>query len=255
MSRERIRKDIQKLQRTLKNAPRILEFRGRRVVRAYEWKWMDWSTLPDGFNLLVIMNDKEGFPEDWLRDYADLLWKLEDREFGKMICMDCIINLAQDAKREIDRFSDYWRMNLGEPAKQKHLEEIGERSRLSYLKEDAMHEVHYRLYKDVAEDRTCGVINYFKCPYGEQRNSLTKDGSIVHEIWQHIEWYHRHWNRDPTIKHPASEMKWYHFNEPPILDVTSFEDVLKALDDGRFNKITEEHERYMKETGAKIWNT
>lgn len=255
MSKERIKKDIQKLQRTLKNAPRILAFRGRRVVSAYKWKWMDWSTLPDGYNLLVIWNNKEGFPEDWLRDYADLLHKVKDPEFGKMICRNCIINLAQDVKREIDRFSEYWQKDGGEPAKRKHLEELSDRERLLDLKEDAMRKVHHRLYNDVAEDRACGVINYFKCPYDKQRDSLTEDGSIVDEIWQHVEWYDRHWNRDPSYEPPASWMKWYHFDEPAILDVTSFEDILKSLEDGRFDKITEEHERYMKETGAKIWNT
>ena len=83
LSKQQIKKDIQKLQRTIKNAPRLLEFRGRRVVSAYKWKWMDWSTLPDGYNLLVIMSEKESFPKDWLRDYAALLEKVQDPEWGR----------------------------------------------------------------------------------------------------------------------------------------------------------------------------
>jgi len=50
-------------------------------------------------------------------------------------------------------------------------------------------------------------------------------------------------------------MKWYHFNEPDILDVTDLDDIMRSLDDGRFHKILEEHERYMRETGKKVWQT
>jgi hypothetical protein len=42
---------------------------------------------------------------------------------------------------------------------------------------------------------------------------------------------------------------------PPIIDVTDYNDIDKAIDDGRLKKIIEEHKRYMKETGAEIWNT
>jgi hypothetical protein len=31
--------------------------------------------------------------------------------------------------------------------------------------------------------------------------------------------------------------------------VTSYDDVIKTIDDGRLERIMEEHERYMKETG------
>jgi len=42
-------------------------------------------------------------------------------------------------------------------------------------------------------------------------------------------------------------MKWYHYGEPSIIDVTSYEDVLKAIEDGRLKKIIEERERYEEE--------
>jgi hypothetical protein len=47
-------------------------------------------------------------------------------------------------------------------------------------------------------------------------------------------------------------MKCYHFNEPPIVEAKSLEDVLKAEEDGRLNRIVDEHERYMKETGRAL---
>jgi hypothetical protein len=43
-------------------------------------------------------------------------------------------------------------------------------------------------------------------------------------------------------------MKWYHF-EASIIDVTSYDDVMKALDDGRFERVIAEHEKYTDETG------
>lgn len=255
MSKQQIKKEIQKLQRTIKNAPRILEFRGRRVVSAYKWKWMDWSTLPDGYHLLVIWNNKKDFPEDWLRDYADLLHKVQDPQYGKMLCGKCMINLMQEAKHDIERFRAYWDEHGGEAAKKRHLEEMGERYRSSSLKEEAMREVRYRIHGGDGEEPTCNVINYFKCPYSEDRDTLIEYGSMNKQLWKHIVWYDTHWNRNPSIEHPASEMKWYHFDEPPILDVTDYNDIEKAMEDGRLKRIVEEHERYTKETGHEIWNT
>jgi hypothetical protein len=42
----------------------------------------------------------------------------------------------------------------------------------------------------------------------------------------------------------------YHFDEPSIIDVTSYEDVLKALEDGRMDKIANEYIKYNKEKEA-----
>ena len=64
----------------------------------------------------------------------------------------------------------------------------------------------------------------------------------------------RHWTPSTTHTSPAAEMKWYHFNEPPIIDVTNYDDIMEAIDDGRLDKTIEEHIRYMKETGREIWN-
>jgi len=255
MSKQQIKKEIQKLRRAVEKAPRLLEFRGRRVVSTYKWKWMDWSTLPDGYHLLVIWSNKEGFPEDWLRDYVALLHKVKDPEYGKHLCSDCIIKLVQDAKHDIERFRKYWAEHGGEEAKRKDMEETSEPYRLKFLKEEAMRQVRYRVYEGDGEEPTCDVINYFKCPYAEDRDLLREYGSVSDELWQHIEWYDRHWNRDPSYEPPASDMKWYHFDEPPILDVTDFNDIEKAMEDGRLKRIVEEHERYMKETGCEIWNT
>ena len=39
-----------------------------------------------------------------------------------------------------------------------------------------------------------------------------------------------------------------------MIDVTSYDDVTRAIEDGRLDKITDEHTRYMKETGREVWN-
>ena len=38
-----------------------------------------------------------------------------------------------------------------------------------------------------------------------------------------------------------------------IIDVTNYDDIMRAIDDGRLDKLIDEHTRYMKETGRKIW--
>ena len=48
-------------------------------------------------------------------------------------------------------------------------------------------------------------------------------------------------------------MKWYHVNEPSIVGVTNYDDVIQAIEDGRLNKIIDEHTRYMKEPDREVW--
>jgi hypothetical protein len=48
-------------------------------------------------------------------------------------------------------------------------------------------------------------------------------------------------------------MKWCYFNEPPIIDVMNYDDLVRAIEDGRVDKIIQEHERYMKRTNREIW--
>jgi hypothetical protein len=62
----------------------------------------------------------------------------------------------------------------------------------------------------------------------------------AHLFWEHIEWYNRHRNLDTSCTPVASEPKWYRFNEPSIIDVTSYDDILRAIDDGRLDRIMDE---------------
>ena len=93
--------------------------------------------------------------------------------------------------------------------------------------------MEWRIYNELAEanNRTCEIINYFHCPYGDAWHQLLQDGYDAHRLSQHIEWYDNHWNLQTSYTPPASDMKWYHVNEPPITDVTDYDDVARVTGD------------------------
>jgi hypothetical protein len=100
-----------------------------------------------------------------------------------------------------------------------------------------------------AEGKSCDVKNKYRCPYGEASEQLIEDGEFAKFVWQEIAWYDTHWNPRHTHIRAQVEGKWYHFGEPSIIEVTSYDDVIKALEDGRVEHIMDEHEKYMDETG------
>jgi hypothetical protein len=250
---EQIKREIRKLKRTVDRAPRVWRFRGRRVVHAEDWKWADWSKLPDKYSILIVYG--RSVPEDYLRDYAALMEKLEDATYGKAVCWSCVIHRAQDAKKELDRHNRYWQENGGETAKERWYQEAGEPYTSSFRKQDAMRQVEWRIYNELAEanNRICEIHNYFHCPYRDARDQLLQDGDDAHWLWEHIQWYDRHWNRNHTFTPSAREHEWYHYDEPPIIDVTDYDDIMRAIDDDRLDRIIDEHTRYMKETDREIW--
>jgi hypothetical protein len=97
------------------------------------------------------------------------------------------------------------------------------------------------------------VTNFFHCPYGDEWRKLVQHGHDAYLLWQQITWYDHHWNGSPYSTPSRSEQRWYHLNEPPIIDVTSYDDIIRAIEDGRLDRIIDEHIRYMKETDREIW--
>lgn len=242
-----MRRETEKLKKKIKQAPRILKFRGKRVVHSVDWKWADWTKLPGEF--IPLMINPGSTPHDWYQDYLALMQELQDPLYGGEICwVNCAIHQAQFAKKEIDRSTKYWEEEGGH---------VDKEIRVRVEKHKAFQEVEWRVYNELGEanNRTCKIVDYFKCPYGEERRKLIENGSLASEIWEHIKWYDHHWNKNDTLKATESEMKWYHYGEPEIINVTSPDDIVKAIEDGRFDKIVEEHERYMKETGREIYAT
>lgn len=190
--------------------------------------------------------DSEGFTEDF-------------RFYGGWECHDCSVPEAMDLREKVEQLEKLRRevqeeMELEEPSW--FAKEMSEHFRKpDVVKADKMWLVRLRLYEEVggAEGKSCEVKNRYKCPYGEVSKQLIEDGGFVEFLWREIEWYDRHWNPPYGFRSSSQDAKWYHFDEPGIVDVTSFEDVLKAIGDGRLEKIIEEHERYMKETGREAW--
>ena len=248
MSKESIRKNIQQLRKKIKDSPRVWKFRGRRVVPVDNWTFEDWTTLPDQFTLVLISAHP---PEDWLNDFNALMYKIRDPEFAWQMCLQkCAIAHAQSAKELIDS----WRWGPergGEEAKQKFYDTCEKTQAEEFRRRDAFEQVKLRILNELggARGRTCTVLNFFKCPYGEEYNTLCADGEAAYELLDQLRWYDKHWNRSSSDIPAQNDMKWYHFNEPPIIDVTCYEDICKAVDDGRLDKIVAERKRYMKESG------
>ena len=119
------------------------------------------------------------------------------------------------------------------------------------VRQDKMRLVQLSLYEEDGgvRDRSCEDRNKYKCPYGDEAERFIERGGQIHLLWRLVEWYDYHWNRSRTFQPSAEDVKWCHYDEPSIIDVTSYEDVLKAVEDGRLKKINEEHEKYLKETG------
>jgi hypothetical protein len=108
-------------------------------------------------------------PENYLSDYAELMEKLQDATYGKTVCSSCVIHLAQDAKKEIDRHDRYWQKNGGEEAREEWYREVEEPHAREFRKDDSIRQVEWRIYNELAEanSRTCKTLNFFHCPYGD----------------------------------------------------------------------------------------
>jgi hypothetical protein len=186
------------------------------------------------------------YPSRWILTFVLFL----------VVRQNCAIYHAQQAKKEINSDDQHWQRQGGEAAKEKFYQEVSKANATIFRRQDAMRHVKWRIFNELAEanNRTCEAVNYFRCPYGDEWRQLQRDGYDAHLLWLHIEWYNHHWHLDPSCTPLASELKWYHFNEPPIIDVTSYDDIIRAIDDGRLDRIIDEHTRYMKETGREIWN-
>jgi hypothetical protein len=249
-----IKREAHRLKRTVEKQPRLWRFRGRRVVNADEWNYGDWSKLPDEYCIII---DAKSAPADYYRDYLALMKEPEDPLYGSLRCsQNCAIYHAQQAKKEINSDDQHWQGQGGEGAKEKFYQEVSKANATVFGRQDAMRQVRWRIFNELAEasNRACEVINYFRCPYGDEWRRVQRDGYDAHLLWEHIKWYNRHWNLDTSCMPLESELKWYHFNEPSIIDVTSYDDIIRSIDDGRLDRIIDEHTRYMRETGCGIWN-
>lgn len=184
--------------------------------------------------------DAEGFDEDF-------------GFYGKKACWDCVVPEAMWLREEIKRIEEAIK-KIEEEMKAHEPSYVTSSMYAMYKRPDvvrrnSMNYVELRLYEEEggAEGKVCEVRNKYRCPYGGEANELIECGRLVKFVWRQIEWYDHYWNPSETFRPAASEMKWYHYGEPSIIDVTSYEDVLKAVEDGRLERIIEERAKYEEE--------
>ena len=187
----------------------------------------------EGFN-------SEGFEEDF--DW-----------YGKAACWDCAVPDAVWLREHIKKLEETIRKN-DEEMKSPKPPWIVRKMDMYYRKpnvvrENKMKHVKLRLYEKLglAEGKSCDVNNKYKCPYGKQADELIENGRIAKFIWDIVWWYDFHWNPSDTFRPSANDMKWYHYGEPSIIDVTDYNDILRAVEDGRLERIIEERKRYKSE--------
>lgn len=146
-----------------------------------------------------------------------------------------------------------WDCSVGEVTKLKKFIELMEKHRLDFRwemgRKDKMRFVNLRLLKEDggAKGKSCEVRNKYRCPYGEGSEKFIEAGRWIKALWRVIEWYDHHWNPSSSFRPSIQEKKWYHYDEPGILDVTSYDDIIKAVGDGRLERIIEERRKYEQE--------
>ncbi len=179
----------------------------------------------------------------------------DDVHFGGYPCQDCMVHDAMRLREDIALEDWYKReneekMKATEPSD--YTREMYEHYNLpDVVRGDKMRVVKLRFYDEVGftAGKSCQVKNMYKCPYREKSKRLVKDGGLAKSIWELVEYYDSHWNRSRIHFPLKNEEKWYHYDEPSLIDVTSYEDVMKATEDGRLLKILEEFKMHEKETG------
>jgi hypothetical protein len=184
--------------------------------------------------------DADGFNEDF-------------RFYGNRPCWNCVVTEAARLRKEIKRLEEDVKKN--EEAMKMQEPSYVTRSMYEYnrrpdvVRRHKMMYIELRLYEELgqAEGKGCEVKNKYKCPYGEEAKELIECGRLAKFVWRQIQWYDTHWNPSENLRPAANEMKWYHYGEPSLIDVTSYDDVLKAATNGRLKKIIEERKKYEQE--------
>ncbi|MCW4007332.1 MAG: hypothetical protein NWF09_01385 [Candidatus Bathyarchaeota archaeon] len=177
--------------------------------------------------------DAVGFEDDFNR-------------YGRVACLGCVVPEAARVKELIKQVEESVKKNE-EEVRQANPSWVAEvmneyYKRPEVVRRNKMLLVELRLYEEIglSAGKSCEVRNKYKCPYGEGSKELIENGQIAKFIWNVVWWYDLHWNPVLGYVPPASDRKWHHYGEPSIIDVTDYDDILKAIEDGRLNRIIEE---------------
>jgi hypothetical protein len=166
--------------------------------------------------------------------------------YGRVFCRDCAVPQAMYLREYLQKLreraewlegklksedSDFWlslQETYNDPKQVRHDKMVAV-------------ELEFMEKEGEAEGKTCTARNKYLCPYGAEALMLVRIGSAVRFAWKLVKFYDEHWNGSSTVTPSADEAEWYHFDEPGILDVTSYDDILRAFDDGRIEKIRDEY--------------
>ena len=170
--------------------------------------------------------------------------------YGRILCRDCVVRDAMHARwylRRLDEVEAETREQLQRDPKDPILvESLAIRSLPENAKLEKMKRVELGFYEleGGAEGKSCDVWNKCLCPFGAKSRELGEFGSVVRYLLKIVQYYDFHWNAKRGCDVGRGNMEWYHFEEEGFLDVTSREDILKALEDGRIKRIDDERKRY-----------
>jgi hypothetical protein len=174
--------------------------------------------------------------------------------YGKLLCIGCVVPDAmynREYLRKLEEtnaeIAENYRLN---PDDRFYARDYNYRFSARSLMYEKMKrvELEFQELEGAAEGKTCELRNKCLCPYGARSLELIKLGHRVEILWKIVEYYHRHWHSTDSYSPISREAKWYHFGEEDFLDLTSREDVLKALEDGRIERIAEERRKYEEAT-------
>jgi hypothetical protein len=174
----------------------------------------------------------------------------EFKYYGRLLCLDCEVPeavylrkyLRDLEKSNIEVAKDY-KSNPGDTFYSSIYE-----NRLSpqAIRDEKMKRVELEFLElyGGTEGKTCEERNKCLCPYGAKSLELLELGHRVKMLWEIVEYYHRYWHSSNFSSSSKNGYEWYHTDEEGFLDVTSREDLLKAVEDGRIERIAEERRKH-----------
>jgi hypothetical protein len=184
----------------------------------------------------------DGFERDYFEKEFDF--------YGRIYCGCCTVPRTMHLREYLEKLkeSNAW---IEEHRKLEPNEDFWERLHETRFSADAIKaekmvrvELEFMEVDGKAKEKVCKVHNKFLCPYGSRSRELVKLGDVIHYLWRLVEFHDRYWNYPEKFGSSRDEAVWFHPGEPRIIDVTSREDILNALEDGRIEKIAAEFKRY-----------
>jgi hypothetical protein len=176
--------------------------------------------------------------------------------YGERACWGCVVPDAVGLRDHLRVLEEHKR-KVAEDMKREEPSWLSKEMSEHYkkpeaVKRDKMVTVKLALYEEIgaAKGRSCIKRHKYRCPYGELADKLVKKGRFAEGLWKTIEYYEDHWNPPPGyLPGRVPVDKWNHYEETGLIEVTDYEDVKKALHDGRLEKIVDEFLEHREETG------